>query len=80
MAKKSIFTTWAETPIKNVKTPIRRFDGESDEQEIIEYPVPEYEYEDCTNADVCLLLNHIKAMLFVLLVLKVSCLIFCSRK
>lgn len=75
MKKRSIFSTWSPIPTKNVKTPIRHFDGESEEDlENLNEPIVTSETE--TNLDdVYVALSQIKFALFILIVLKLICLI-----
>lgn len=66
-----IFTTYGDTPIKNVKTPIRRFDGDPDEEDKVIETVPVYtEADDATIQ----LLEQIRALLVVIIIIKIVCL------
>lgn len=75
MRKPNIFATYAAKPIKNVKTPIRRFDGENEEvepaneNEVIRYAETEEQ------SDAYAVLISIRNILLILLILKVICLI-----
>lgn len=75
-SKKRIFTTYGSDPIKNVKTPIRRFDTSEQEYDEQDVEIPENELcSIVTNEETYRLLYHIKVLLFVLVILKVICII-----
>ena len=71
--KRPIFTTYGDTPIKNVKTPINRFDGDPEDDEPMVLTSQEITTEEHMEAAVSLL-NQIRVLLFVLVVLKLICL------
>ena len=72
MKKHQIFSTYADTPIKNVKTPIRRFNGDPEDEDIMQAEVvPVYTDADAATVQ---LLEHIRALLLVILILKIVCL------
>lgn len=72
MKKHQIFSTYADTPIKNVKTPIRRFNGDPEDEDIMQTEViPVYADADAATIQ---LLEHIRALLLVILILKIVCL------
>lgn len=75
MKRTSIFRTWESSPIKNVKTPIRRFNGEDDEDTEITPVVTDPTQPETNSDDLYVALNQIKFMLFVLLIMKLICLI-----
>lgn len=72
MPKRRIFSTYGPTPIKNVPTAINRFNGVTDEDEDPDTLVPVYEEE---NEAVVELLSQIRTILFILLIMKIICLI-----
>lgn len=78
--KHRIFTTYAQTPIKNIPTPIRRFTGGPEENEDALVPATTFNAEDNTVGMVIELLDQIRMLLFILIVVKVICLIHCSKK
>lgn len=73
--KRRIFTTYADEPIKNIKTPIRKINyatGENeDEANDIVIPNTNNENYDMTVQ----LLEQIKTLLIVIIALKILCLI-----
>ena len=72
MKKHQMFSTYADTPIKNVKTPIRRFNGDPEDEDIMQAEVvPVYTDADAATVQ---LLEHIRALLLVILILKIVCL------
>ena len=80
---KRIFATFGETPIKNIKTPIKRFNGD-EEEEVVYTPqdndyYPQHPYygmpANVTEEDTYRVLYQIKVLLFVLIILKLICLI-----
>ena len=74
MTKKHfIFKTYGATPIKNVPTPINRFDGNPDEEDaqVLVSSTDEEKIDAALD-----MLNHIQVILFAILILKLICLIF----
>ena len=69
--KHNIFTTYSTNPIKNVRTPIRRFNDETPEEEQVTVD-SRIENEDTT----IVLLQQIRTLLLVMIVIKVLCLCF----
>lgn len=70
--KHNIFTTYSASPIKNVKTPIRRFNDETTEE--TQTPV---ENTTVAVADATLIvLEQIRTLLIVMIIIKVLCLCF----
>lgn len=67
--KRRIFTTYGDEPIKNIKTPIRRFNGETEEDEVTNNTVI-YANEDVNTE----LLFQIRALLVVIIIIKIICL------
>lgn len=68
--KHNIFTTYSASPIKNVKTPIRKFNDETEEAQA---PVE----NTVTTADATIvILEQIRALLLVMIIIKVLCLCF----
>ena len=72
--KRRIFSTYGPTPIKNVPTAINRFNGVTDEDEDPDIQTLAPVYEDADEA-VVELLSQIRTILFILLVMKIICLI-----
>lgn len=71
MVKKHIFATYGSTPIKNVKTPIRKWAGnETEEQEVVEFNDQQIQYV----SDEYRVLQHIRLLLLIIIVLKLICL------
>lgn len=77
--KHAIFTTYGQTPIKNIPTPIKRFTGNQEDEEELT-PATTYSTEEIAAGTVIELLNQIRFLLFALVVIKVICLIHCSKK
>ena len=78
--KHRIFTTYAQTPIKNIPTPIKRFTGDSEEEEETLVPATTLVPEDEALETAVELLNQIRVLLFVIIIIKVVCLIICNKK
>lgn len=74
--KRRIFTTYADSPIKNIKTPIRRFNGDPDEDNDV--ITTEYTDAEITASMSIELLQHIRTLLLLILVVKIICL--CIKK
>lgn len=74
--KHRIFTTYADSPIKNIKTPIRRFNGDPDEDNDV--ITTEYTDAEITASMSIELLQHIRTLLLLILVVKIICL--CIKK
>ena len=74
--KRRIFTTYADSPIKNIKTPIRRFNGDPDEDNDV--ITTEYTNAEITASMNIELLQHIRTLLLLILVVKIICL--CIKK
>lgn len=74
--KHKIFTTYGETPIKNIKTPIRRFNGDGEDEDFM--PNNLTYASECTEAQAATieLLEHIRALLVVIIIVKIICLCF----
>ena len=72
--KRPIFTTYGDTPIKNVKTPINRFDGDPDEEEPMVIPTTDITADERMETAISML-NSIRVLLFVLVILILICLI-----
>ena len=81
---RNIFETFQSKPIKNVKTPIRKFNGEEtgdveDDYPIYTRPNGSYRFSDipyeATLTDVYDILSQVKVLLLVLIALKLYCLI-----
>ena len=70
--KRRIISTYADTPIKNIKTPIRKINYATGEDEISEDTI-NYTVEE--NDAVVEQLQIIKVLLIVIIALKVICLI-----
>jgi hypothetical protein len=68
--KHNIFTTYSASPIKNVKTPIRKFNDETEEAQA---PV---ENTVATADATIVILEQIRALLLVMIIIKVLCLCF----
>lgn len=69
--KHNIFTTYSVSPIKNVKTPIRKFNDETEEAQA---PV---DNNTVAPADATIvILEQIRALLLVMIIIKVLCLCF----
>lgn len=68
--KHNIFTTYSASPIKNVKTPIRKFNDETEEiQTAVENTV-------ATTPATIVVLEQIRTLLLVMIIIKVLCLCF----
>ena len=74
MKKHRIFTTYGETPIKNIKTPIRRFSGDPEEETVT--PQEEIVYTEIS--DNSAILGQIRTLLVVIIILKIICM--CIKK
>ena len=72
--KRRIFSTYGPTPIKNVPTAINRFNGCNDEDEEPDVQTLAPIYEEADEA-IVELLSQIRTILFILLVMKIICLI-----
>lgn len=70
--KHNIFTTYSASPTKNIKTPIRRFNGESAEEEVV---VNETTMEIAPLETQIMLLEHIRTLLVVMIIIIIICLI-----
>lgn len=68
--KHNIFTTYSASPIKNVKTPIRKFNDETEE---VQAPV---ENTVATADATIVILEQIRTLLLVMIIIKVLCLCF----
>ena len=69
--KHNIFTTYSASPIKNVKTPIRKFNDETEE---VQTPVDNNTVAPADATTV--ILEQIRALLLVMIIIKVLCLCF----
>lgn len=74
--KRRIFATYADEPIKNIKTPIRRFNSDPDEDNDV--ITTEYTDAEITASMSIELLQHIRTLLLLILVVKIICL--CIKK
>lgn len=78
--KHRIFTTFGATPIKNIPTPIKRFDFATGEDEVAEQetlvPATTYDVENDNMDAALIMLNQIRVLLLILVLLKIGCLIF----
>lgn len=74
--KRRIFATYADEPIKNIKTPIRRFNSDPDEDNNV--ITTEYTDAEITASMSIELLQHIRTLLLLILVVKIICL--CIKK
>jgi len=74
--KRRIFATYADEPIKNIKTPIRRFNGDPDEDNDV--ITTQYTDAEITASMSIELLQHIRTLLLLILVVKIICL--CVKK
>lgn len=74
--KRRIFATYADEPIKNIKTPIRRFNSDPDEDNDV--ITTEYTEAEITASMSIELLQHIRTLLLLILVVKIICL--CIKK
>lgn len=75
MKRHRIFTTYGDTPIKNVKTPIRRFSGEPEDEENVQENTIAFAEVNDPAVD---LLAQIRTLLVILIIIKVICL--CIKK
>lgn len=75
MKRHRIFTTYGDTPIKNVKTPIRRFSGEPEDEENVQENTIAYAEVNDPAVD---LLSQIRTLLVILIIIKIICL--CIKK
>lgn len=75
MKRHRIFTTYGDTPIKNVKTPIRRFSGEPEDEENVQENTIAYAEVNDPAVD---LLAQIRTLLVILIIIKIICL--CIKK
>ena len=74
--KHSIISRWSNTPIKNIPTPINRFNG-GDEDEDYEPITAREEREEISESGAVMLhmISEVRFLLIVLIVLKVICLL-----
>lgn len=76
--RKSIYQTIANTPIKNIKTPICHFNG--DEEDVNETQVYSCcENGEVTHADLYVVLSHIRMLLAILLLIFIGKILFCRK-
>ena len=78
--KHRIFTTYAQTPIQKITTPTKRFTRDYDEEEETVVPAATLVPEDEALETAVELLNQIRVLLFVIIIIKVVCLIICNKK